>query len=41
MTPQEILNIVEAFFAAILKVLTALGIVKEEAAEGNEETTGA
>ncbi len=40
MTPQEILKIIEEFFAAVLKVLTALGLVKEEEA-GNEETTGA
>ncbi len=39
MTPQEILNIVKAFFDAVLKVLTALGFVKEDAAEGSEETT--
>lgn len=39
MTPTEILNIIEAFFEAILRVLKALGIVKEEA-EGTEETTG-
>lgn len=36
MTPNEILNIVKAFFDAILRVLTALGFVKEE---GTEEGT--
>ncbi len=36
MTPAEILNIVEAFFAAVLRVLKALGFVKEEE---TEETT--
>lgn len=30
MTPNEILNIIEAFFEAILRVLKALGIVTEE-----------
>lgn len=39
MTPQEILNIVEAFFKAVLKVLEALGFIEPEApAEGTEET---
>ncbi len=37
MTPEEILNIIEAFFAAITRVLIALGIIKEEGKE--EETT--
>lgn len=40
MTPNEILNIIKAFFDAILRVLTALGLVKEEGAEeGTEEAT--
>ena len=39
MTPNEILNVIEAFFAAILRVLKSLGLVKEE--EKTEETTGA
>ncbi len=30
MTPNEILNIIEAFFNAVLRVFKALGIVKEE-----------
>lgn len=30
MTPQEILNIVEAFFDAILRILVSLGLIKEE-----------
>lgn len=30
MTPQEILNIVESFFDAILRILVALGFIKEE-----------
>lgn len=34
MTPVDILDIVEAFFAAVLRVLKALGIVKED------DTTG-
>ena len=38
MTPNEILNIVEAFFAAVLRVLKALGFIKEEE---TEETTSA
>lgn len=38
MTPQEILNIIKAFFDAVLKVLTALGFIKEEEAEENETT---
>lgn len=40
MTPQEILNIIEAFFEAILRVLKSLGLVKEEEAT-EEETTEA
>lgn len=36
---QEILNIVKAFFDAILKVFESLGLIKKEEAEGNEETT--
>lgn len=36
MTPNEILNIVEAFFQAILRILKALGFIKEEE---TEETT--
>ena len=39
MTPNEILNIVEAFFAAVLRVLKALGFIKEE--ETEETTTKA
>lgn len=35
MTPQEILDIIEAFFNAVLKVLTALGFIKEDAEEGD------
>lgn len=38
MTPQEILNIVEAFFNAVLRVLIALGFVEAEA-EGDETVT--
>ena len=34
MTPVDILDIIEAFFAAILRVLKSLGIVKED------DTTG-
>ncbi len=30
MTPQEIINIVKAFFDAVLAVLASLGLVKEE-----------
>jgi len=33
MTPTELVNIIEAFFAAILRVLKALGIVKDEETE--------
>lgn len=40
MTPQEILDIIDAFFQAILRVLKSLGIVKEEEVK-TEETTGA
>lgn len=39
MTPQEILNIIKAFFDAILRVFEALGIVKSE--ETPEEDTTA
>lgn len=39
MTPNEILNIVEAFFQAVLRVLKALGFIKEE--ETEETTTQA
>ncbi len=31
MTPQEIINVIKAFFDAITKILVALGIIKEEA----------
>ena len=37
MTPNEILNIIEAFFEAVLRVLKSLGLVKEE--EKEDETT--
>ena len=40
MTPNEILNIIEAFFEAVLRVLKSLGLVKEEE-EKAEETTAA
>lgn len=33
MTPQDILNIIDAFFQAILRVLVALGFVEEETEE--------
>lgn len=36
MTPQEVLNIVEAFFDAILRILVALGLITED--EATEET---
>lgn len=39
MTPNEILNIVEAFFQAVLRILKALGFIKEE--ETEETTTQA
>lgn len=37
---QEVLNIVKAFFDAILKVFAALGLVKGET-EGDKETSAA
>lgn len=30
MTPNEILNVIEAFFEAVLRIFKALGLVKEE-----------
>lgn len=36
MTPQEVLNIVEAFFDAILRILVALGLIKEDEATEEE-----
>lgn len=40
MTPQEILNVIEAFFQAILRILEALGFIKtEENKTDSTETT--
>lgn len=36
MTPQEVLNIVDAFFDAILRILVALGLIKEDEATEEE-----
>ncbi len=40
MTPQDLLNVVKAFFDAVIKVFEALGLIKSEEA-GTEETTEA
>lgn len=39
MNAQEILDIIKAFFDAILKIFESLGIIKPSAGEGEGETT--
>ncbi len=39
MTPQEIVNVIKAFFDAILRIFEALGIIKKEEDAPAEETT--
>ena len=34
---QEVLNIIKAFFDAVLKVFASLGLVKNEETEGEEQ----
>lgn len=44
MDAQEILNIIKAFFDAILKIFESLGVIKpkkEDGAGTSDETTGA
>lgn len=34
---QEVLNIIKAFFDAVLKVFESLGLIKKDTTEENEE----